>query len=46
MSVLEGGYNVPILAGCVAAHLGALGAERKPDQPTQSGRDTDDPDGI
>ena len=28
MSVLEGGYNVPILAGCVEAHLDALGAER------------------
>jgi acetoin utilization deacetylase AcuC-like enzyme len=27
VSVLEGGYNVPILAGCVAAHLHALGAE-------------------
>ncbi len=27
VSVLEGGYNVPILAGCVAAHLEALGAE-------------------
>src|SRR5262249_46155855 len=27
VSVLEGGYNVPILAGCVAAHLQALGAE-------------------
>lgn len=26
VSVLEGGYNVPILAGSVAAHLGALGA--------------------
>ena len=25
VSVLEGGYNVPILAGCVAAHLEALG---------------------
>ena len=25
VSVLEGGYNVPILAGCVAAHLHALG---------------------
>jgi acetoin utilization deacetylase AcuC-like enzyme len=24
VSVLEGGYNVPILAGCVAAHLEAL----------------------
>ena len=28
VSVLEGGYNVPILAGCVAAHLRALGAEQ------------------
>ncbi len=28
VSVLEGGYNVPILAGCVDAHLDALGAER------------------
>jgi acetoin utilization deacetylase AcuC-like enzyme len=27
VSVLEGGYNVPILAGSVAAHLSALGAE-------------------
>jgi acetoin utilization deacetylase AcuC-like enzyme len=27
LSVLEGGYNVPILAACVAAHLHALGAE-------------------
>jgi len=27
VSVLEGGYNVSILAGCVAAHLQALGAE-------------------
>jgi acetoin utilization deacetylase AcuC-like enzyme len=27
VSVLEGGYNVSILAGCVAAHLHALGAE-------------------
>ena len=26
VSVLEGGYNVPILAGSVAAHLQALGA--------------------
>jgi acetoin utilization deacetylase AcuC-like enzyme len=26
VSLLEGGYNVPILAGAVAAHLGALGA--------------------
>ena len=30
VSVLEGGYNVPILAGCVAAHLHALGAEAAP----------------
>jgi len=30
LSVLEGGYNVPILAGCVAAHLHALGAEPAP----------------
>ncbi|MHB1556923.1 MAG: histone deacetylase family protein [Isosphaeraceae bacterium] len=28
VSVLEGGYNVPILAGCTVAHLDALGAER------------------
>ena len=28
VSVLEGGYNVPILAGCVTNHLHALGAER------------------
>jgi acetoin utilization deacetylase AcuC-like enzyme len=28
VSVLEGGYNVPILAGCVVAHFEALGAER------------------
>ncbi|HZW34753.1 MAG TPA: histone deacetylase [Isosphaeraceae bacterium] len=27
VSVLEGGYNVPILAGCVQTHLHALGAE-------------------
>ena len=29
VSVLEGGYNVPILAGSVAAHLKALGAEHE-----------------
>jgi acetoin utilization deacetylase AcuC-like enzyme len=28
VSVLEGGYNVPVLAGSVVAHLDALGAER------------------
>ncbi len=27
VSLLEGGYNVPILAGCVEAHLRALGAK-------------------
>jgi acetoin utilization deacetylase AcuC-like enzyme len=27
VSVMEGGYNVPILSGCVAAHLIAMGAE-------------------
>ena len=27
VSVLEGGYNVPILADCVVAHLEAMGAE-------------------
>jgi acetoin utilization deacetylase AcuC-like enzyme len=27
VSALEGGYNVPILAGCVAAHLEALGVD-------------------
>jgi acetoin utilization deacetylase AcuC-like enzyme len=30
LSVLEGGYNVPILAACVATHLHALGAEPGP----------------
>jgi acetoin utilization deacetylase AcuC-like enzyme len=30
VSVLEGGYNIPILAGCVAAHLESLGAEPLP----------------
>jgi acetoin utilization deacetylase AcuC-like enzyme len=30
VSVLEGGYNVPILAGCVAAHLDALGGKKAP----------------
>jgi acetoin utilization deacetylase AcuC-like enzyme len=30
VSVLEGGYNIPILAACVAAHLEALGAETLP----------------
>ena len=37
VSLLEGGYNVPILAGCVAAHVQILAAERS----TSS-----DPDGI
>jgi acetoin utilization deacetylase AcuC-like enzyme len=30
VSVLEGGYNVPILAGCVESHLITLGAEFDP----------------
>jgi acetoin utilization deacetylase AcuC-like enzyme len=30
VSMLEGGYNVPILAGCVATHLSALGADGGP----------------
>jgi acetoin utilization deacetylase AcuC-like enzyme len=30
VSVLEGGYNIPILAACVAAHLEAMGAEPLP----------------
>ncbi len=30
VSVLEGGYNLSILAGCVAAHLEALGAVPQP----------------
>jgi acetoin utilization deacetylase AcuC-like enzyme len=30
VSALEGGYNPPILAGCVAAHLEALGAKPLP----------------
>ncbi len=34
VSMLEGGYNVPILAGSVAAHLGALGA--RPNSPPGS----------
>ncbi len=25
VSILEGGYNIPILAGCVSAHLESLG---------------------
>ena len=29
VSVLEGGYNTSILAGCVTVHLDALGAQRK-----------------
>ena len=30
VSVLEGGYNVPILAGSVAAHLNSLGSDSAP----------------
>lgn len=29
VSVLEGGYNVPILSGCVAAHVGVLSSRSK-----------------
>ena len=34
VSVLEGGYNVPILAGCVAEHIKALGGRtlREPEE--------------
>ena len=34
VSVLEGGYNVPILAGCVAEHIKALGGQtlREPEE--------------
>lgn len=37
VSVLEGGYNVPILAGCVEAHLRALGAGREDSPPGHEG---------
>ncbi len=37
VSLLEGGYNVPILAGSVAAHLGALGAAGRADSMTPTG---------
>jgi acetoin utilization deacetylase AcuC-like enzyme len=37
VSVLEGGYNVPILAGSVAVHLRALGAEPGPAEPERIG---------
>ena len=30
VSILEGGYNLPILAGCVEAHLRALGGPSEP----------------
>ena len=33
LSVLEGGYNVPILAGSVATHLNALGTQSGQDHP-------------
>jgi acetoin utilization deacetylase AcuC-like enzyme len=38
VSLLEGGYNVPILAGSVVAHLHALGAEPHPGQPSEPAR--------
>ena len=52
VSVLEGGYNVPILAGCVAAHLHALGAEpgrlaeRRRSSSYPMHLERNDPDGI
>ena len=53
VSVLEGGYNVPILAGCVAAHLCAGsrllrtgGLVGRPTSMQERPRDLDDPDGI
>ena len=41
VSVLEGGYNVPILAGSVAAHLHALGAEPGRAEPERLGMGDD-----
>jgi len=41
VSVLEGGYNVPILAGSVVAHLHALGAEPGRTQPEPLGTGLD-----
>ena len=46
VSVLEGGYNVPILAGTVAAHLSALGAQPGPMRGVRRRKSCDDPDGI
>jgi acetoin utilization deacetylase AcuC-like enzyme len=37
VSVLEGGYNVPILTGCVVAHLKGLGAMPSPVEQHRSG---------
>jgi len=41
VSVLEGGYNLPILAGCVVAHLHALGAKPGRAEPEQLGMGLD-----
>jgi len=41
VSVLEGGYNVPILAGSVVAHLHALGAEPGRAEPERLGMGDD-----
>jgi acetoin utilization deacetylase AcuC-like enzyme len=38
VSLLEGGYNIPILAGSVVAHLHALGAEPRAGQPSEPAR--------
>jgi acetoin utilization deacetylase AcuC-like enzyme len=46
VSMLEGGYNVPILAGSVAAHLSALGAQPGPMRGARLRKPSDDPDGI
>ena len=47
VSILEGGYNAPILAACVAAHLTAMGAVGpSPKARGPQGRPSDDPDGI
>jgi acetoin utilization deacetylase AcuC-like enzyme len=47
VSLLEGGYNVPILAGSVVAHLAGLGAVPNRAQAAPSDRNApNDPDGI
>jgi len=41
VSVLEGGYNIPILAGCVVTHLHALGAKPGRIEPERRGIEPD-----